>query len=215
MALVIPLQEFAAIRPETTVIDGVDECPADIRTAFLAALRGRPAPAGKRQGHPRRSLAGRHARHRRGARAIGRPSPCAPAGTTATSSYSCGVSCSGPPGQAGCSGWAKLVTARDDRAHPERGDPLPSSWGEVNLHAEALSIAVPAEAQDKDLHPPSQQVVGTARSRSRSPWSAPLSTRATSVVTTVRSVPLSRTSQVSSCFVASAALPSHRYHQVV
>ncbi|KAH9007216.1 hypothetical protein EDB86DRAFT_66754 [Lactarius hatsudake] len=43
MALVVtPLREFAAICPETTVvlvIDGVDECPADTRPAFLAALR--------------------------------------------------------------------------------------------------------------------------------------------------------------------------------
>ncbi|KAH8999503.1 hypothetical protein EDB92DRAFT_969791 [Lactarius akahatsu] len=43
MALIVtPLQEFAAICPETTVvlvIDGVDECPADTRPAFLAALR--------------------------------------------------------------------------------------------------------------------------------------------------------------------------------
>ncbi|KAH9068387.1 hypothetical protein EDB83DRAFT_2518738 [Lactarius deliciosus] len=40
MALVVtPLQEFAAICPETTLIDGVDEGPAGIRTAFLAALR--------------------------------------------------------------------------------------------------------------------------------------------------------------------------------
>ncbi|KAH9172177.1 hypothetical protein EDB89DRAFT_1851430 [Lactarius sanguifluus] len=43
MALVVtPLREFAEICPETTVvlvIDGVDECPADTRPAFLAALR--------------------------------------------------------------------------------------------------------------------------------------------------------------------------------
>ncbi|KAH9178211.1 hypothetical protein EDB89DRAFT_1155453 [Lactarius sanguifluus] len=40
MALVvIPLQEFATICPEMTLIDGVEECPADIRPAFLAALR--------------------------------------------------------------------------------------------------------------------------------------------------------------------------------
>ncbi|KAH9007214.1 hypothetical protein EDB86DRAFT_65105 [Lactarius hatsudake] len=43
MALIVtPLQEFAAICPETTVvlvIDGVDECPADTRPAFLAAIR--------------------------------------------------------------------------------------------------------------------------------------------------------------------------------
>jgi hypothetical protein len=43
MALIVtPLQEFAAICPETTVvlvIDGVDECSPDTRPAFLAALR--------------------------------------------------------------------------------------------------------------------------------------------------------------------------------
>lgn len=40
--LVAPLQEFAAISPMTTVVlvvDGIDECPADIRTSFLAAIR--------------------------------------------------------------------------------------------------------------------------------------------------------------------------------
>ena len=43
MALIVtPLQEFAVICPETTVvlvIDGVDDCPADTLPAFLAALR--------------------------------------------------------------------------------------------------------------------------------------------------------------------------------
>ena len=43
MALIVtPLQEFAAICPETTVVlvvDGVDDCPADTLPAFLAALR--------------------------------------------------------------------------------------------------------------------------------------------------------------------------------
>ncbi|KAI0250577.1 hypothetical protein BJV78DRAFT_554959 [Lactifluus subvellereus] len=40
--IVTPLQEFATICPSTTVvliIDGVDECPADIRPSFLAAIR--------------------------------------------------------------------------------------------------------------------------------------------------------------------------------
>jgi hypothetical protein len=40
--IVTPLQEFASISPLTTivlVIDGVDECPADIRPSFLAAIR--------------------------------------------------------------------------------------------------------------------------------------------------------------------------------
>lgn len=40
--IIAPLQEFASISPLTTVvlvIDGVDECPADIRPSFLAAIR--------------------------------------------------------------------------------------------------------------------------------------------------------------------------------
>jgi len=40
--VVTPLQEFAAISPMTTVVlvvDGIDECPADIRASFLAAIR--------------------------------------------------------------------------------------------------------------------------------------------------------------------------------
>lgn len=40
--IVTPLQEFASISPLTTivlVIDGVDECPVDIRPSFLAAIR--------------------------------------------------------------------------------------------------------------------------------------------------------------------------------
>jgi len=40
--IVTPLQEFASISPLTTivlVIDGVDECPVDIRPSFLTAIR--------------------------------------------------------------------------------------------------------------------------------------------------------------------------------
>lgn len=39
--IVTPLREFASISPTTVVlvIDGVDECPADIRPSFLAAIR--------------------------------------------------------------------------------------------------------------------------------------------------------------------------------
>ena len=39
--IVAPLQEFASICPQTTVVlvvDGVDECPADIRSSFLSAV---------------------------------------------------------------------------------------------------------------------------------------------------------------------------------
>ena len=204
MALIVtPLLEFADICPETTVvlvIDGVDECPADTRPAFLAALRaGIPRlPTNVKvflASHPRGDVPGVvealaplevHL-------AVGAGQDdgdidlfmerelvqiCETGGLERTWSPSqikkeAGV-LSAKAG--GLFQWAKLATAllgdqtRRDQIRPREMTTRilnaadSSSGGEVNLdalYAEALRIAVPGEAQDKDPRTLYRQVIGT------------------------------------------------------
>ena len=196
MALIVtPLQEFAAICPETTVvlvIDGVDECPADTRPAFLAALRAGilhlPANikvflASRPRGDVRglvETLAPLDIHLAVGA---GRDSGDVELFLQRELLRICearGLERAWPPAQiktdagalaakaGGLFQWAKLASAllgrqtrpREMIARIVSG----ADSGEVSLdalYAEALGIAVPADAQDRDLRPLYCQVVGT------------------------------------------------------
>ncbi|KAH9065129.1 hypothetical protein EDB83DRAFT_2291711 [Lactarius deliciosus] len=197
MALIVtPLQEFAAICPETTVvlvIDGVDECPADTRPAFLAAIRAgvlhlpasvkiflasrprsdvRPvvealAPldvhlavgAGRDDGDIELFLQHELLRICEAGKLERTWSPSQIKKDAGALSAKAG----------GLFQWAKLAVALlGDRTRPRemiaRILSVADSSGEVGLdalYAEALSIAVPVLAQDKDLRTLYHQVVGT------------------------------------------------------
>ena len=195
--IVTPLQEFAVICPWTTVvliIDGVDECPADIRPSFLAAIRSgaprlpssvklflasRPRDdvrnflevlqplevplavgAGRDDGDVERFLQ-HELQNICKAAGLERtwPTPQINKDATALASKASGLF-----------QWARLLsTLLADRVRPREvlarilsveTSPTP----EVNLDAlytEALNIALPGAADDKDLGPLYRQVVGT------------------------------------------------------
>jgi hypothetical protein len=197
MALIVtPLQEFAVICPETTVvlvIDGVDDCPADTLPALLAALRAgmlrlpasvkvflasRPrgdvrsaievlvpldvhltVGAGKDDGDVELFLQ-RELLRICEARGLERAwSPSQIKKDAAALSAKAG----------GLFQWAKLASALlGGKTRPRemiaRILGVADSSGEVSLdalYAVALGIAVPADAQDRDLRPLYRQVVGT------------------------------------------------------
>lgn len=197
MALIVtPLQEFAVICPETTVvlvIDGVDDCPADTLPALLAALRAgmlrlpasvkvflasRPrgdvrsaievlvpldvhltVGAGKDDGDVELFLQRELLRicEARGLERAWSPSQIKK-DTAALSAKASGLF-----------QWAKLASALlGGKTRPRemiaRILGVADSSGEVSLdalYAVALGIAVPADAQDRDLRPLYRQVAGT------------------------------------------------------
>ncbi|KAF8271660.1 hypothetical protein EI94DRAFT_512512 [Lactarius quietus] len=196
MALIVtPLQEFVAICPETTVvlvIDGVDECPADTRPAFLAALRAGilhlPASvklflSSRPQGDVRNVVealapldihlavgTGHDGGDielflQRELLRICEASRLEKAWSPSQIKKDAG-SLSAKAG--GLFQWAKLATALlANQIRPRemiaRILGVADSSGEVSLdalYAEALGIAVPADARDKDLRPLYHQVVG-------------------------------------------------------
>ena len=199
MALIVtPLQEFAVICPETTVvlvIDGVDECPADTRPAFLAALRAGilhlPASvkvflSSRPRGDVRSVVEVLAPLEIHLAVGAGRDDGDIELFLQRELLRICeagGLSRSWPPSEierdagalsakaGGLFQWAKLAIALlgDQTRRPRETiarilGVSENSGGEVSLdalYAEALSIAVPAEAQDKDRRLFYRQVVGT------------------------------------------------------
>jgi predicted Zn-ribbon and HTH transcriptional regulator len=196
MALIVtPLQEFAAICPETTVvlvIDGVDECPADTRPAFLAALRAgvlhlpestKVFLSGRPRGDVRGTVEALAPLDIHLAVGAGQDSGDVELFLQRELLRICeasGLERAWPPSQihkdasalsakaGGLFQWAKLVSALL-AAHTRPREMVArilgaADSGEVGLdtlYAEALSIAVPLDAQDRELRPLYYRVVGT------------------------------------------------------
>ncbi|KAI0269379.1 hypothetical protein BC834DRAFT_866064 [Gloeopeniophorella convolvens] len=179
MALIAaPLQEFANLCPSTTVvllIDGVDECPADIRPGFLAAIRAgvprlpdiaRVFLAGRPQSDIRASLEPLHPLEIHVDVGTGQDDGDSWSAAQIDRDASALAAKAG-----GLFQWASLLSAllasrvrpRDVIARVLALDAAAASTPEVNLDAlytAALDIALPAAADDPDLVPLYRQVVG-------------------------------------------------------